>query len=657
MEKKRILITFIESGMGHITSARSISDNLKKYYGDKFEIIDSYIMDEDGDKSLKSWENFIIKQTKNTNRIKGFGNFIFFFLNLMGGLKFMRATHRSVFKKFTNHCMEAFRKRNPDIIVSTHYFLTFAALEYKRKINPNVKVVTYNPDNNVHLWWDNREHLFLVNNETAYYEAIGKRKFNPAFVQRVNFIARDQIVDSNLSRQEYRKKLGIDENKFCVMVADGVYACAKAKKITNELLKSDKPMTIIFLAGKNDKLFKKYNAMKEQGKIKSNIDLIVLPFTREVHEYYAASDVFVTKAGPNAILDSVFMNTPVIASFYGHPIEKATIELFVNEYKMGKAIFKPKKIREQVEQWIDDPTELRQLEENTKVIDKYENGGKKAADLIWHEANRNEVFSEKTLYQNSLYELAGEEKYDTYTTPINHLNVNKKIVYKKLKKPNIFARAYRGFVRGFLWLFAPIINGIGVSFRVKGRKNIKGIKRAISVSNHVSYFDCLWNMQVFRNRKYYITVAPHNYKKGAFGRLLRAGGVVPIASNLSQVRDFSQTVKFLLDKNSFVHFYPEQALWKNYKQSRPLKKGAFHFAVENDVPVVPVVYLFRKHNRVTAEILKPIYPDKSLSKADATVKLQNEVQKAYDDKIIEFYHYDPETYRMNIKNEPIVEKK
>ncbi len=60
--KKRILMTYMESGMGHITSIKSISDNLKTFYGDEFEIIDSYIMQEDHNKTLKKFENFIIKQ-------------------------------------------------------------------------------------------------------------------------------------------------------------------------------------------------------------------------------------------------------------------------------------------------------------------------------------------------------------------------------------------------------------------------------------------------------------------------------------------------------------------------------------------------------------------------------------------------------------------
>lgn len=379
---KKVLMTYIESGMGHITSIASIQDNLKKYFDDEFEIESSYIMREDNDKVLINWEKFITRQTKNTNRLPGFGNFCFGLLTLLGGPKFLRFSHRTIFRRQTNHAIEAFKKRNPDVIVSTHYFMTFAALEYKRKVNPNCEVVTYNPDNNVHMWWDNRDHLFIVNNAVAYNEAINKKKFNPDFVNQVNYTARDSILNSNLTREEYREKLGIDKNQFCVIVADGVYACGKAKMVATQLLKSDKPMTLIFVAGKNQKLYNRFSKMKERGKVKKNIDLIVLPFTKEIQEYYKASDVFVTKAGPNAVLDSVFMGTPIIVDYYAHPIEKMTTKLFVEKLKVGKAIYKPSKIKKQIEAWIDDNSELKVYEKNTAAINKYSNGGKDAAILI-----------------------------------------------------------------------------------------------------------------------------------------------------------------------------------------------------------------------------------------------------------------------------------
>lgn len=650
--KKKILLTYMESGMGHITSITSISDNLKKFYGDKYEIIDNYIMHEDNDKDLKRFENFIIRMTKDTNRINGFGNIAFFLMNLLGGVKFMRFFHRTLFNKVIKKTCNVFKKYDPDVIVSTHYYMTFAALEYKKKVNKNVKVVTYNPDNNVHDWWDNREHLFLVNNENAYFEAIGKRKFNPAMVKQVYYSARKDILDANLTKEEYRTKLNISQDKFCVTVADGVYACAKAKAVTNELLKTDKPLTIIMLAGKNEKLLNHYNKLIKENKVKPNITLIVLPFTKNIYEYYKASDVFITKAGPNAILDSVFMNTPIIVDYYAHPIEKATTKLFVDTLGMGKAIYKPKKIKETIEKWTSDTTELSLYAHNTYKINKNDNGGEEIAKLIDAETNRNEVFIAKDDYTNLLYELAQNEQFDTYTTPINYNSASDAISYDKIKKTNIFKSAYKVVIKGVLKLIGPLVNIVGYNIKVVGKENLKGIKSGITISNHVHYLDCLWNMQAMNFGEFYITGAPHNFKKGFFGATLNAGGFIPLTNTFSETKKFGEYVSSIMEKGGFVHFYPEQALWLQYEQSRPLKKGAFYYACVNNVPIIPIVICFKKknlskHKKVIVQILKPIYPDNNLPERERITKMNSDAQNAYDNAIINFYHYNPDEYAMN----------
>lgn len=653
MEKQKVLMTYMESGMGHITSITSISDNFKKLYGDQFEILDSYIMQEDKDKTLKHWENFIIYETKKTNRVKGFGNLIFAFLKVMGGPKFMRFVHRTVFRKYVNHTLEAFKRRNPDIIVSTHYYMTFCALEYKKRINKDVKVITYNPDNNIHCWWDNREHLFIVNNEMAYIDAIGKMKFNPALVKQVFYTARNEILNANLTREEYRTKLGIPQDKFCVIIADGAYACAKSKKVTDELLKSDKEMTIIMLAGKNEKLLKHYQKLVDSGKVKPNITLIPLAFTREIYEYYKAADLFITKAGPNAILDSVFMGTPILVDYYAHPIEKATTKLFVNEIGVGKAIFNKKKIRKQVEYWVDNPKDLLVYAENTKKIDKNNNGGEEVAKIIYEEANRKEVFVSKSQYTNYLYELASEEKYDTYTTPIKQTNVKSLDNYNKINKTNIFQRCYKFIIKGILKVFGPIVNAVGFRIKIVGKKNLKGVKSGITISNHVHYLDCLWNFQALsRKKNVYFTGAPHNYKKGFFGATMKAGGFIPLATTFSQNKEFDKFVSNVVNKGGFIHFYPEQALWLRYEQSRPLKKGAFYYASKNNVPIIPIVICFRKtkmlkKKSVTVIICKPIYPREDYSQIENCKYMNEEAQRVYDEEIIKFYGYNKDNYAMN----------
>ncbi len=370
----------MESGMGHITSIRSISDALKRKNCDDVEIIDSWVMQEDKNPTLVKFNNFIIQQTKNTNKIKGYGSFIFAVLNILGKQKFMVLIHHTLFRKALKETLKVFDKYKPDVIVSTHYFMTLSAIEYKKKYNPNCIVVTYNPDNNVHVWWDNRDGLFFVNNEQALKEAIKRRHFEPDKVKQVTFTARDDIINASQDKMLYREKYGIDKNKFCVMLADGMYASANSVKVAKELLKTDKPLTIIMLAGKNEKVYNEFKEMEQSTK--PNITLKTYQFMPEAYELYCASDVFITKAGPNAILDSVYMHTPIIVDYYAHPIEKATTKLYVKKFKCGLAIYKPKKILRQVEEFINNPSLLTPYIENCKKFDKHKNGADDVASYI-----------------------------------------------------------------------------------------------------------------------------------------------------------------------------------------------------------------------------------------------------------------------------------
>ncbi|MDE7336842.1 MAG: hypothetical protein K2N32_01870, partial [Clostridia bacterium] len=241
-----------------------------------------------------------------------------------------------------------------------------------------VKVVTYNPDNNVHMWWDNRDGAFFVNNDLAYKQAIDKHFAKESLFQ-VPCAARKCILESVDDKTFYRKKYNLPD-KFTVTVADGAYAKAKADLVTSYLLDTDRQLSVIFVAGKNEKLYSKYKRIASG--LPDNVTLTVLPFTADIHEYYCASDVLICKGGPNAVLDSVYMHTPVIIDYYAHPIEKATVDYFVDSLGCGRAIYSPMKIKRQIEQWIDDPTLLQGYIANTYKLDKRDNGADRIASYI-----------------------------------------------------------------------------------------------------------------------------------------------------------------------------------------------------------------------------------------------------------------------------------
>ncbi len=379
MEKPRVLLTYIESGMGHIMSMRAIEDGLKKY-SDKIDIITTDIMKDEHDETAIKFEKFLINQTKMTNKSKLYSNTVFFLMTYFGRQHLMRILHKSVFKKASDITIKAMQKFNPDVIISNHYFVTFCAVELKKRYMPNLTVITYNPDNNVHVWWDNRSDLFINNNDEACNESIKKRDFNFSQIKKVYFTARKEIVEANKTKEEYRKMYGLDD-RFTIIIADGAYASGRAKSMCKILLRTNKKVNILMVAGKNEKV---YNYFKKKAKkVKSNINLIPLRFQEKIYELYAASDIFISKAGPNALLDCFFMGTPVIVDYYAHPIEKATTKLFIDEFGCGLHVYHRHEMLRQVEHLIDHPEILAEYRKNiSQKLDKNNNGSNQIAKII-----------------------------------------------------------------------------------------------------------------------------------------------------------------------------------------------------------------------------------------------------------------------------------
>lgn len=378
--KKRVVVTFVEAGQGHIVTAEAIAQSLEKKFPNDIEVIRDYIF-KDGDASLKKHEQMLIRNVKASNKIKGYLNFQFACMKLMteqGTLKFV---YRTVYNKTRKKCIKHLESLNPDMVISTHFEPSFYGIEACKKQNNQWLNVIYDPDHCVHGWWDRRCDIFFTNNDMATAEAINKKKFSPSQVKQVNFMARESIQNFNMTKQECREKLNLPQDKFTIILADGAYASANMDKFTRELLKTKREITIIPVAGRNEKLLKKYQEMKD--KIPQNITFIPLPFTKNIEDYYCASDLFITKAGPNAITDSVFVNTPIMTNFYSGPIEKASNKLFTKVHQTGEYIKNKKKAREMVEFYMDNPHVLEKFRKNTYKFDRTKNGADEIADIVF----------------------------------------------------------------------------------------------------------------------------------------------------------------------------------------------------------------------------------------------------------------------------------
>jgi 1-acyl-sn-glycerol-3-phosphate acyltransferase len=212
------------------------------------------------------------------------------------------------------------------------------------------------------------------------------------------------------------------------------------------------------------------------------------------------------------------------------------------------------------------------------------------------------------------------------------------------KMPGADYRYRRGFfrkitcaaVRTITFLFGPILIGTVYGARVKGRKNLKPLRKkgAISVCNHFSYLDTLFVRQAVGHYRSFHTMAPWNNKKGIGGWFMHRGGMLPFSSNLTATRNLWKELEKLFKAGKIVNFYAEQAMWLNYQKPRPMKEGAFYYAIKFGVPVIPVFCTFGKNKRghikkLRIHILPAVYADETLPKGERAEKMRTQAQEAW----------------------------
>lgn len=171
-------------------------------------------------------------------------------------------------------------------------------------------------------------------------------------------------------------------------------------------------------------------------------------------------------------------------------------------------------------------------------------------------------------------------------------------------------------------------------------KDIKGIEHfknldsgAIITCNHFNAFDSFaiqiaYEASEQKNRKFYRVIREGNYTNfpGFYGLLMRNCNTFPLSSNKNTMKKFLKAMDIVLQNGDFMLIYPEQSMWWNYRKPKPLKKGAYTFAVRNNVPVLPCFITMEDSEilgddgfyvqEYTIHVAEPIYPDERKSRAE-----------------------------------------
>jgi processive 1,2-diacylglycerol beta-glucosyltransferase len=193
----------------------------------------------------------------------------------------------------------------PDAIISTHFFpAAIVSHMYPHFPVPNGMVVT-----------DYVTHHYLVNRYTDLYfvghrDMIARLKQNHVdeFRIRVTGIPVRSIFEGDLNRADMRHALGLMTGTFTLLVMGGGNALGPLADIIKTLGKLKDRIQVITVTGQNIKLF---NQLKELYS-EMNMRGLVLGYVDNVHEYMAASDLLISKAGGLTITEAMATGLPMI---------------------------------------------------------------------------------------------------------------------------------------------------------------------------------------------------------------------------------------------------------------------------------------------------------------------------------------------------------
>ncbi|MDE7087204.1 MAG: hypothetical protein K2O67_03325, partial [Clostridia bacterium] len=249
--------------------------------------------------------------------------------------------------------IEHMTKLNPDLVFSTHWATNYYAMKMQ---NPPLTAM-YCPDAKINTLFRYPCDLAMISMPTGYERALKrhKRRYNKDNLKQVPFLIRKEAFSVNTDKRELRRKLGLDEDKFTVFVADGGYGVGKMQKTCEELIKRDLPINLIAVCGKNKKA---YESLKNK-KVGNNTVFSVYALTDNILELIAAADISCGKSGASLMAEPCFFGVPQLITHYATDIERWIGRYYVNT--VGSAIkqFNVKKACDLIENFVAYPALLQ----------------------------------------------------------------------------------------------------------------------------------------------------------------------------------------------------------------------------------------------------------------------------------------------------------
>lgn len=226
------------------------------------------------------------------------------------GLRFMQQVIRMLHASQVRLLEQHWRRQPADMVVSLIPNFNRAMHEGYAKAcpgRPYVTVLTDLADYPPRFWMEPQPQWVVCGSGKAVEQGVAMG-YPPDHVKRVSgMILHPRFYDlPPIDRAARRAELGLDPDKPTAIVLFGGFGSKSMLGILKRLDASGLDLQVILIAGRNDRLRQRLEAM--QTRMKKH----VAGFTNEIPSYMLVSDFFIGKPGPGSISEALHLGLPVI---------------------------------------------------------------------------------------------------------------------------------------------------------------------------------------------------------------------------------------------------------------------------------------------------------------------------------------------------------
>lgn len=215
---------------------------------------------------------------------------------------------------------------NPAVLVAVHPLVTGLLVASRKSTHASWPIFTVVTDlSTLHASWATPgADLYLVPTEEAF-QALVRHGIAASQIVLTGFPVHPKFSGPSASRSETRKELGMDPERFSVLLTGGGVGAGNMAEWIREFVRNCPDKQLLVVTGRNQALYDELQALKNQCAY-----LYVYGFVDHMETLMAASDIVISKAGPGTIMEAVAMQRPLIITEAVGIQETGNINFVVN---------------------------------------------------------------------------------------------------------------------------------------------------------------------------------------------------------------------------------------------------------------------------------------------------------------------------------------